>query len=189
MIRKIRKKHLIALFTLVAMITGIATSVIMMSSDSNDNTANATDYTAIVSSGGGLGGFSGPVRYKIGYGNSRGGNDSDADRIITRLIESKGNNFQCQEGVVWYAYFTSNGQPVVLTLVVMRSLTRACPATGPAAMVAVIHGGMIIIRIIFRLISEEAIMAGLPVADLNQLIPMDGMTQQKWLTILLLKAL
>lgn len=115
MIRKIRKKHLIALFTLVAMITGIVTSVIMMSSDSNNNTANATDYAGIPSSGGDVGGTSGPVRYTIGYGNSRGGNGSDADRIITKLIETKGNNFQCQGGVVWYAYFTFNTTPVVLT--------------------------------------------------------------------------
>lgn len=112
--RKIRKKHLIALFALIAMITGIVTSVIMMSSDSNDNTANATDYAGIPSSGGGVGGSSGTVRYTIGYGNSRGGNGSDADRIITKLIETKGNNFQCQGGVVWYAYFTSDNTPVVL---------------------------------------------------------------------------
>lgn len=106
MIRKIKKKHLIALFILVAMIAGIATSVIMMSSDSNDNTANATEYAGIPSSGGGGGGIWSSPAYKLAYGsNPKGGNGSEADQVIARLIQTKGGNFQCQGGVVWYAYY------------------------------------------------------------------------------------
>lgn len=47
MIRKIRKKHLIALLALLALVAGVATGVMIMSSDSDGNTANADEFADI----------------------------------------------------------------------------------------------------------------------------------------------
>lgn len=112
MIMKIRKKHLIALLVLLALVAGVATGVMIMSSDSDGNTANAAEFADIAGGGNGVGG--GNVRYRADIGDERGNGGGNANDVIRRLIASKGGNFKCQNGVVWYAYFSSSGVPVAV---------------------------------------------------------------------------
>lgn len=112
MIRKIKKKHFIALLALLALVAGVVTGVMIMSSDSDGNTANAADFADIAGGGASSGGGGGTVRYRADIGNEKGNGGGNANAVIRKLIASKGEGFKCQNGVVWYAYFP-NGNPVV----------------------------------------------------------------------------
>lgn len=126
MIRRIRKKHLVALLALVALVAGVATSAAIMSSHSESNVANAEVLTVSIHGGGSIGGndtvyFNG-VQYKADTGNPKGDlNGKDwKDKVIAYLIAEKKRqlggkgDFKCQDGYVWYAYDPTTKKPLVL---------------------------------------------------------------------------
>lgn len=112
MIRKIRKKHLVALLALLALVAGVATGAMIMSSDSDGNTANADEFADIAGGGGGGGGIESGPKYTAAIGDEKGNGTGVANEVIRDLIKSKNGNFKCQNGVVWYVVYQS-GVPAV----------------------------------------------------------------------------